>query len=46
MHCYFGSMEELLVCVLERFTTRLVARHRVMYAGDEPFLDKWRQAMR
>ncbi len=45
VHYYFGSMEELLVQVLERFTQRLVARQRAMYAADRPFLEKWRAAM-
>jgi AcrR family transcriptional regulator len=47
VHYYFGSIENLLVRVLERFTERLTARQRAMYADpDVPFLDKWRQAMR
>jgi AcrR family transcriptional regulator len=46
VHYYFGSMENLLVRVLERFTQRLIARQREMYAADAPFLEKWRQAMR
>lgn len=46
VHYYFGSMENLLVRVLERFTERLIARQREMYAADTPFLEKWRQAMR
>ncbi len=46
VHYYFGSMENLLVCVLERFTERLIARQRAMYGGEGPFIDKWRQAMR
>jgi AcrR family transcriptional regulator len=45
VHYYFGSMENLLVRVLERFTERLIARQREMYAADAPFLEKWRQAM-
>jgi AcrR family transcriptional regulator len=46
VHYYFGSMENLLVRVLERFTEHLVARQRAMYADPEvPFLDKWRTAM-
>ena len=31
---------------LERFTERLIARQRDLYAADEPFVDKWRTAMR
>ncbi len=47
VHYYFGSVENLLLRVLERFTARLVARQRAMYADpDVPFLEKWRQAMR
>ena len=43
---YFGSNEHLLVRVLERFTERLIERQRALYASDEPFLEKWRTAMR
>ena len=46
VHYYFGSMEQLLVRVLERFTDRMIARQRAMYAADEPFAEKWRTAMR
>jgi TetR/AcrR family transcriptional regulator len=46
VHYYFGSMENLLVRVLERFTERLIARQRAMYAAEVPFIDKWREAMR
>jgi TetR/AcrR family transcriptional regulator len=46
VHYYFGSMEEVLVQVLERFTERLIARQRSMYAGPGSFLDKWRTAWR
>ena len=46
VHYYFGSMENLLVRVLERFTERLTARQRALYAADVPFIEKWRQAMR
>ena len=45
VHYYFGSVEQLLVRVLERFTDRLVERQREMYAADIPFLQKWRTAM-
>ena len=45
IHYYFGSMEQLLVQVLERFTGRLIARQKAMYAADIPFLEKWRAAM-
>jgi TetR/AcrR family transcriptional regulator len=47
VHYYFGSVENLLVRVLERFTARLTARQRALYGDrDVPFLVKWRQAMR
>jgi AcrR family transcriptional regulator len=46
VHYYFGSMEELFLRVLERFTLRLIERQRAMYATDAPFIDKWRAAMR
>jgi AcrR family transcriptional regulator len=47
VHYYFGSVENLLVRVLERFTQRLIARQRALYADpDLPFLEKWRTAMR
>ena len=45
VHYYFGSMEELLLEVLERFTARLIARQRAMYGADMPFIEKWRAAM-
>ena len=46
VHYYFGSMDELFVQVLERFTERLVARQREMYGADVPFIEKWRAAWR
>jgi AcrR family transcriptional regulator len=47
VHYYFGSMENLLARVLERFTERMIARQRAMYAApDVPFIEKWRTAMR
>ena len=46
VHYYFGSIENLLARVLERFTDRLVQRQRELYAGDMPFSEKWRTAMR
>ena len=45
VHYYFGSVENLMLAVFERFTDRLVERQRVMYAADLPFLEKWRTAM-
>jgi AcrR family transcriptional regulator len=44
VHYYFGSMEEVMVQVLERFTARLIERQRAMYASDRPFLERWRTA--
>jgi AcrR family transcriptional regulator len=46
VHYYFGSNESLLVRALERFTERLIDRQRALYAADEPFVEKWRTAMR
>ena len=46
VHYYFGSNENLLVQALERFTGRLIARQRELYAADVPFVEKWRTAMR
>ena len=46
VHYYFGSNENLLVRALERFTERLIARQRDLYAADLPFVAKWRTAMR
>jgi AcrR family transcriptional regulator len=46
VHYYFGSIENLLVGTLERFTKRLIERQRAMYAADTPFIEKWRTAMR
>jgi TetR/AcrR family transcriptional regulator len=46
VHYYFGSNETLLVRALERFTERLIERQRELYAADEPFVEKWRTAMR
>jgi AcrR family transcriptional regulator len=45
VHYYFGSIENLLVRVLERFTERLIERQRSMYVSDAPFIEKWRTAM-
>jgi AcrR family transcriptional regulator len=46
VHYYFGSNENLLVRTLERFTERLIARQRELYAAELPFVEKWRTAMR
>jgi AcrR family transcriptional regulator len=42
---HFGSLEQLLVHTLERATDRILERQRQLYAGDEPFIEKWRTAM-
>jgi AcrR family transcriptional regulator len=46
VHYYFGSIENLEVRTLERFTERLTQRQRELYAADVPFIEKWRTAMR
>jgi AcrR family transcriptional regulator len=46
VHYYFGSMEEVFLQTLERFTERLVERQQRLYAAEVPFVDKWREAMR
>lgn len=45
VHYYFGSVEELLIQALERFTKRILERQRAMYGSDRPFIEKWRAAM-
>jgi AcrR family transcriptional regulator len=46
VHYYFGSIENVLVRTLERFTDGLIERQRAMYAQDVPFIEKWRTATR
>ena len=46
VHYYFGSIENVLIRTLERFTERLTQRQREMYAADIAFIEKWRTAMR
>lgn len=46
VHYYFGSMDEVFIRVLERFTADLVTRQRQMYASGIPYVEKWREAMR
>jgi TetR/AcrR family transcriptional regulator len=46
VHYYFGSMEELFLQVLERFTDQLITRQRAMYSAPGPYIEKWREAMR
>jgi AcrR family transcriptional regulator len=45
VHYYFGSVDELLLQTLERFTARILERQRAMYQTDAPFIEKWRTAM-
>src|SRR5690349_21955473 len=45
VHYYFGSVDELLLQTLERFTARVLERQRAMYGADAPFIEKWRAAM-
>ena len=45
VHYYFGSVDELLLQALERFTGRVLDRQRAMYATDAPFAEKWRTAV-
>jgi AcrR family transcriptional regulator len=46
VHYYFGSMEELMMRVLERATERILMRQRAMYADPSlQFIEKWRKAM-
>src|SRR5919109_5203518 len=45
VHYYFGSLDEVLVQALERFTGRLIERQKAMYEADLPFIEKWRTAM-
>jgi AcrR family transcriptional regulator len=45
VHYYFGSVDELLLQTLERFTGRVLERQRAMYETDAPFAEKWRTAM-
>ena len=45
VHYYFGTVDNLILAVFERFTDRLAERQRAMYSADVPFLEKWRTAM-
>ena len=45
VHYYFGSVDEMLLQTLERFTARILERQRAMYETDAPFAEKWRTAM-
>ena len=45
VHYYFGSVDELLLQTLERFTERVLERQRAMYEAEVPFAEKWRTAI-
>lgn len=45
VHYYFGSVDELLLQALERFTGHVLDRQRAMYGADAPFAEKWRTAI-
>jgi AcrR family transcriptional regulator len=45
VHYYFGSVDELMLQALERFTDRVLERQRAMYEADQPFIRKWRSAV-
>jgi AcrR family transcriptional regulator len=45
VHYYFGSVDELLLQTLERFTERILERQRALYGTDATFSEKWRTAM-
>lgn len=42
---HFGSLEALLLATLDRAVDRIIERQRELYAGDRPFVEKWRTAM-
>lgn len=45
VHYYFGSIDNLVLAVAERFTDRLIVRQQAMYEEDVPFREKWSRAM-
>ena len=45
VHYYFGSLDEVLLRALERFTERLIERQRAMYQAKLPFIERWSTAM-
>jgi AcrR family transcriptional regulator len=45
VHYYFGSVENLLLETLKRFTESLHERQRELFARDAPFSEKWRESM-
>jgi AcrR family transcriptional regulator len=45
VHYYFGSLDEVLLQALERFTERLIERQRAMYQAELPFIERWSTAI-
>jgi AcrR family transcriptional regulator len=45
VHYYFGSVDNLLLETLKRFSSELFERQRALYAEDRPFIEKWRTAI-
>src|SRR5262245_27468791 len=39
VHYYFGSVDELLLQTLERFSARILERQRTLYATGAPFAE-------
>src|SRR5690348_1556592 len=44
VHYHFGSVDALVEALAERFTAGLTARRQAAYAGEAPFLERWRAA--
>jgi AcrR family transcriptional regulator len=42
---HFGSLEGLVLQTLQRASGEIIERQRALYAGDRPFVEKWRTAM-
>lgn len=42
---HFESLNGLMLATLHRAADRIIDRQRSLYAGDGPFLEKWRTAM-
>lgn len=42
---HFGSLNGLMLATLHRAADRIIDRQKALYAGDGPFLAKWRTAM-
>jgi AcrR family transcriptional regulator len=46
VHYYFGSVEQMLISVLERITEQVQTRTRQIYAGEGALVTRWEQATR